>query len=534
VVYCWISVHRNFENNPTTRLINPAKNELGRISKVVLENINTNLRKSLQLNQWKSTACVIEWFTEIKDKHLHKFMVFDVKDFYPSITEQLLRNALQFAHTISPVTSKDKEIIYHARKSLLFNNGESWMKKGGKLFDVTMGAFDGAEVCELVGCFLLSKITQKYNKKDIGLYRDDGLAVFKNTSGPQSERIKKDLQKNFKDNGLDIVIQCNMKTVNYLDVTLDLTNSTYRPYHKPDSETNYVHTDSNHPPSIIKQIPISIETRLSKLSSNENIFKQATPYYEEALKRAGYNHQFNYNPNKNTASTEKRKRKRNIIWFNPPFNSSLSTNIGKFFLQLVQKHFPRHHKFHKIFNKNNIKVSYSCMRNIKSIINAHNKKVLCPPSNEQENISTCNCSNKTSCPMNQNCLASNIVYEATITSDMDNYQETKYIGLCETTFKKRYANHKQSFTSVKYKNSTSLSTELWRIKELNGHPTITWKILRKTNSYTPESGKCSLCLNEKYEIANYSGDNLLNKRSETVSKCRHRRKYQLALYDTGD
>ena len=54
-----------------------------------------------------------------------------------------------------------------------------------------MGAFDGAEICELVGTYLLSLIGEKYNKDDVGLYRDDGLAIFKDTSGPQNERIKK-------------------------------------------------------------------------------------------------------------------------------------------------------------------------------------------------------------------------------------------------------------------------------------------------------------------------------------------------------
>jgi len=180
-------------------------------------------------------------------------MIFDIKDFYPSIKEELLNNALKFANSIIPIDNKDKEIISHARKSLLFNNKETWTKKNGKLFDVTMGAFDGAEVCELVGCFILSQITKSFDKSNIGLYRDDGLAIFKNTSGPQSERIKKQFQKYFKNNGLDIVIQCNMKTVDYLDVTLNLNDSTYKPYHKPENETNYVHKDSNHPPNIIKQ-----------------------------------------------------------------------------------------------------------------------------------------------------------------------------------------------------------------------------------------------------------------------------------------
>ena len=77
-----------------------------------------------------------------------------------------------------------------------------------------MGAYDGVEVCELLGTFLLYKLSLKYNKNDISLYRDDGLAIFKNISGRKSEKIKKDIQKLFKKNQLDIVIQCNMKTVN--------------------------------------------------------------------------------------------------------------------------------------------------------------------------------------------------------------------------------------------------------------------------------------------------------------------------------
>jgi len=108
---------------------------------------------------------------------------------------------------------------------------------------------------------------------------------------------------------------------------------------------------------ITKQIPISIQTRLSNLSSNENIFSQASPYYEEALERPGYKHEFQYAPKRNQ---QRNRRGRKIIWFNPPYNKNLSTNIGKYFLNLVNKHFPQKHKFRKIFNKNNVKVTAAC------------------------------------------------------------------------------------------------------------------------------------------------------------------------------
>ena len=530
---CFITLkdHKeNFQNNPTTRLINPAKNELGRISKVILEKINTELRTSLSINQWKSTSQVIEWFDNIKEKNKYKFMMFDVKDFYPSIKEKLLNKAIRFAEQTVSLSEKDKEIIFHARKSLLFNKNESWVKKGDTLFDVTMGAYDGAEVCELVGCFILASLPKKFRREDIGLYRDDGLAIFKNISGPQSEKIKKEFHKLFKTNDLEIVVECNMKVVNYLDATLDLNNGTYKPYHKPDNEINYVHVKSNHPPNIIKQIPASIQKRLSDLSSNEEIFHQATPYYTAALQRSGYDHQFQYTPT--LRNQVARNRKRNIIWFNPPYNGNVSTNIGRFFLNLVKRHFPKQHKFYKIFNKNNIKVSYSCMPNMKAVINKHNKKILASqPANIER---TCNCMNKNNCPMNNNCLATNVIYEATIRSDLPNYKEKKYIGLCESTFKKRFANHKSSFNHQRYKNSTSLSVELWKVKELNGNPDVSWRIIRKAKAYTPETKHCALCLNEKYEIANYPEENLLNKRTEIISKCRHRRKHLLLLNDPDD
>ena len=200
----------NFQNNPTVRLINPAKNDIGRISKVILDKINSSLIKQLKVNQWKNTQNVIEWFMNIEEKSKYKFIVFDIKDFYPSIKETLLIKAINFAEKLVHITNEDKVIIKHARKSLLYNNSEPWMKKDSGLFDVTMGAYDGAEVCELVGTFLLYKLSLKYNKNKIGLYRDDGLAIFKNISGPKSEKIKKNIQKLFKENQLDNVSLYNV------------------------------------------------------------------------------------------------------------------------------------------------------------------------------------------------------------------------------------------------------------------------------------------------------------------------------------
>ena len=79
----------HFQNNPTVRLLNPAKNELGRISKTTLDKINVNPRNSLHLNQWKNTQQVIDWFKGIDNKQHYKFIMFDIKDVYPSILKEL-------------------------------------------------------------------------------------------------------------------------------------------------------------------------------------------------------------------------------------------------------------------------------------------------------------------------------------------------------------------------------------------------------------------------------------------------------------
>ena len=80
-----------------------------------------------------------------------------------------------------------------------------------------------------------------YNKKDFGLYRDGGLEVAKNNRRLETEKVKKNIQKISKENKLDIVIQCNMKIVNNLDVSLNLNNSNYKPYHNPDNKIIYIH-----------------------------------------------------------------------------------------------------------------------------------------------------------------------------------------------------------------------------------------------------------------------------------------------------
>ena len=202
----------------------------------------------------------------------------------------------------------------------------------------------------------------------------------------------------FRENELKLTIQCNLKIVNYLDVTFNLIDSSYRPSKKTNNEINCTHKQSNHPSSIIKQLPLSVERRLSKLSSNEKIFNDSIPIQQEALIKAGYNHKLRYQK-RDEKKENSQQCKRQIIWFNPPYSKNVTTKIGKFFLSLIDKHFPPHHKLYKLFNRNNVKISYSCLPNIKSIINAHNRKILYPsPTIDRR---TCNCINILQCPQSK-------------------------------------------------------------------------------------------------------------------------------------
>ena len=265
----------NFLNRPTTRLLNPAKNEIGRISKHILQNINKTLSEEIKVNEWKNTESVINWFKNIPNKHLYKFLMFDIKDFYPSIKEKLLWEAIRFAKLYISTTNKDIEAIFHARKFLLYYNDEPWVKNGESNFDVSIGSYDGAQAYALIGIFMLSLLSKYINKNRFGLHKDDGLAILKNTSSLEAEKLNKKYQKLFKEIELDIIIQCNLKITIYLDITLNLNDGSYRPYRKPDEETSYIHINSDHPPSIIKEIPQSIEKRLSILPSSKDIFQES-------------------------------------------------------------------------------------------------------------------------------------------------------------------------------------------------------------------------------------------------------------------
>ena len=163
-----------------------------------------------------------------------------------------------------------------------------------------------------------------------------------------------------------------------------------------------------------------------------------------------------------------------------------------------------------------------------AVINSHNKKIL----GERVVLAKegCNCQRgeyRNNCPMGGECLTKNVMYEALLTSNLANYGEREYKGITYNAFKTRLGNHEKDFRDERYKNETELSKEVWRIKEKGGEYQIKWKILSQHPPYNPATKRCLLCLNEKLEILENDGPNQLNKRSEIISKCRHKRKHLL-------
>ena len=525
----------NFASNLPCRLINPAKSEMGKISKRILDDILTNVKQKTSVNLWKNTAAVTNWFSRINRKKNCTFICFDIVDFYPSISEDLLNRALDFAGKYTEISSMDKEIILNARKSMLFGQEKEWIKKGTGLFDVTMGCFDGAEICELVGAFALSELSKEIPDGNIGLYRDDGLGVLWDTPGNRADRIRKEIIEVFKNLGLNITIQINLKVVDFLDVSLNLSTESFYPYRKPNDRPMYIHRQSNHPPNIIKNIPSSISRRLTDISSDSAAFEDARQLYDNALRESGFSEQVEFLESRKTNSKNVRRknRSRNITWFNPPFSQNVATNIGRKFRSLVSKHFPKNSRLHQIFNENTLKVSYSCMPNMAAVIRQHNKATInvskppTLPGCHATDPKRCNCRTKGNCPMDGNCQVRSVVYRATVeTADC----RRDYTGLTALTFKERFNGHQYSMRHRSHRNSTALSKYVWSLKDKNTDFNIRWSVRRRATAYQNTTRMCNLCLAEKLEIIKADKKRSLNKRTELVSKCRHENRFYLCNF----
>ena len=189
----------NFPNSLSYRMINSSKPDIGKISRTILDQINQAIINKTKVNQWKNTSEVIKWFENSTNKNHSSFINFDVENFYPSISLKLFTDTINYAKNIIDINDQELAIIMQSRKTLLFQNGESWVKKlCDQDFDVSMGCFDTAEVCDTTGLFLLHQLSHTVKKSDIGLYRDDGLGIIQNIPKPETERMKKNNGKSFQ------------------------------------------------------------------------------------------------------------------------------------------------------------------------------------------------------------------------------------------------------------------------------------------------------------------------------------------------
>ena len=138
--------------------------------------------------------------------------------------------------------------------------------------------------------------------------------------------------------------------------------------------------------------------------------------------------------------------------------------------------------------------------------------------------------------MNGNCLINNVIYNCTLSPTTTTTKERAYLGLVGGEWKQRYYNHKRSFRNARHKNDTALSSYLWELKKKTSEiPKLTWSILKIVPGYSNISKRCLLCLHEKLYIATYHDqEELLSKRSELISKCRHENKFLLANYKAND
>ena len=158
-----------------------------------------------------------------------------------------------------------------------------------------MGSYDGADICVLLGLYILYFLGKVYGIQNVGLYQDDGLACLHKISGPNSDKIRKDMIRTFRENfGLKITIKTNLKAVNFLDVKFNLSTRKFQPYKKLNDTPTYININSNHPPNIIKALSINISKRISNILSNKATFNNAAPSYNDILSASGYKENLTY------------------------------------------------------------------------------------------------------------------------------------------------------------------------------------------------------------------------------------------------
>ena len=329
--------------------------------------------------------------------------------------------------------------------------------------------------------------------------------------------------------GLSVTIDANKKVVNFLDITMDLETGIYKPYIKDNDTPMYVNIKSNHPPSVIKNIPLGVNRRLSRISANKTVFDAAAPTFQEALQKSGYNHQLTFEPPQNR-NTKRKCRKKPVTWFNPPFSSNVKSNVGKEFLKLVDRAFPPSNPLHKLFTRHTVKLSYKCMPNMAQAVARNNMKLL-RDNKEATTAPRCNCrGGPANCPVEGKCQTKGVVYRATVKQTLTGIENT-YTGMTGRNFKKRLYGHNTNM-NVRPPNHTKLSEHIWKLKDNNINYTINWRILDRVPIFNPITRKCRVCLKEKFYIMYDRSGSSLNKRQEVFNTCVHRKSELLENFDT--
>ena len=159
----------------------------------------------------------------------------------------------------------------------------------------------------MVRAFPLNNLSHVIDKTSVDLYRDDGLCVFKSHSGPETERKRKEIVKTFSTYNLSITTETNIRVVNFLDNTLDLINHIYKPCWKPNDNPVYINKNSNHPPTVLRQLA------KSETYSNEQIFKESISIYKEALKKSGFHVKLEYIREEVDKHGKEERKRRKII-----------------------------------------------------------------------------------------------------------------------------------------------------------------------------------------------------------------------------
>ena len=210
------------------------------------------------------------------------------------------------------------------------------------MFEFTIGSFDGDEICELGGLYLLNWSSTVIIKSGFGLYRGDGLASIINANGPKLDKIRKGITALFKEVRLLITFE---KKFIERDFTFNYEIEKYFPFGKANNTPLYINTFSNHPPTIIKQLPKMISKRNLNLSCSNKELDKVKCVYETALKDSEHFSSISFN----IRNTQNVRRNRN----NPVYNQNLKMNIGNLFMKLVNKNFLNNNINQKIFNWNN-------------------------------------------------------------------------------------------------------------------------------------------------------------------------------------